>query len=85
MIEHNHTVPHGQRLRFTARHMQEGDTQALAYCPQLIAHAGAQICIKCTQRLIQQDEFWLCHQGPCQSHALFLPAGNLTDAAPFQT
>ncbi len=84
VIQHDDAITHRQRLRLTAGDMQEGHAEALADMAQLAAHAGAQIGIQRTQRLIQQHQVRLRDQGAREGHALALAAGNLMHTAILQ-
>ena len=80
-VQHQQPVTQGHRLGLVVGHKQAGDAQPPLQPTDLGAHLDAQPCVEVGQRLIEQEQFWLAHDGAAHRHALALPAGQLARLA----
>ena len=74
-------VGHGQGLLLVVGDEDEGDARLLLDLLQLDLHVLAELQVQGTERLVEQQDAGLGHEGAGDGHALLLAAGETGDAA----
>jgi hypothetical protein len=78
---HADPVAQRQRLLLVVGHQDEGDAELALKVLQLDLHLLAQLAVERGQRLVEQQELRLVHDGSRQRHPLLLAARHLPDPA----
>jgi hypothetical protein len=84
LVHHGQAVAHGQGLLLIVGDVDEGEADPALDRLQLDLHLLAELEVESTQRLVQQEDARLVHQGPGQGHPLPLAARQLLRLAPFE-
>ncbi len=80
-IDHRDAGGHGHGFRLVVGHVDEGGLQLLVQLADVGAGFHAQLGIQVGERLIEEENFWLAHDGPTDSHTLALATGELAGLA----
>ena len=79
-IEHDDLVGHGHGLDLVVGDVDHGRAEPLVQLHQLDAHLGAQRGVEVGQRLVEQENLGLAHDGAADGDALALAAGERAGA-----
>src|SRR5207245_8863183 len=77
LVQHNDAVAHGHGFDLVVRHVNRGCADALVELLEVLARRGAELGIEVRERLVQQEDGRLAHNGPGERHALALASGKL--------
>ena len=77
VAQHDDLVGQRHRLDLVVRHVDHGGAEALVQLGDLDAHLHAQLGIEIGERLVEQEDCGLAHDGAADSDALALAAGKL--------
>ncbi|MNM42719.1 hypothetical protein D3C81_535640 [compost metagenome] len=77
LMEHRHTVGHGQGFALVVGHVDHGHAQALVQVFDFHLHVFTQLFVECAERFVHQHQLRLEHQRAGQCHTLLLTAGQL--------
>ena len=67
----------GHGFHLIVRHVDAGGRQTLMQAAQFDAHLVAEVGVKVRERLVEEEDARLAHDGPAHGHALALAAGKL--------
>ncbi len=70
-------VRHGHGLHLVVGHVDEGGAQALVQLADLGAGLHAQLGVQVRERLVEQEDGRVAHDGAAHGHTLALAAGEL--------
>jgi malonyl CoA-acyl carrier protein transacylase len=80
-VHHDDAVGHGHGLDLVVRDVDRGRLQALVQRLDLGAHRHAQLGVQVGQRLVEQEDLGVAHDGAAHGHALALAAGEFARVA----
>ena len=81
VVQHHHVVAERERLVLVVGDEDGGDVELPLQASQLAPHLLPQLAVEGGQRLVEQQDVGLEHDGAGQRHALLLPAGKLVRLA----
>jgi hypothetical protein len=81
LVHHHQPVAERHRLHLVMGDEQGGDAEAALQAPDLGAHLHAQLGVEVGERLVEQEQLGLAHDGAAHGDALALPAGKLARLA----
>ena len=79
--QHDDLVGHRHRLDLVVRDVHHGRRQPLVQRGDFAAHRHPQLGVEVGQRLVEEEDARLAHDGAADRHALALAAGELRGAA----
>ena len=79
--QHDDPAGHGHGFDLIVGHVDHRGTQPVVERGKLGAHLHAQLCVEVRQRLVEEEELRLTHDGTADGHTLLLPAGQLARLA----
>ena len=80
-VEDDDPVGHRHRLDLVVGDVDRGGLQALVQGLDLGAHVDPQLGVEVGERLVEQEDLRVAHDGAAHRHALALPAGELARPA----
>ena len=80
-VDHRDAGGHGHGFHLVVGHVDKGGLQLLVQLADVGAGFNAQLGIQVGQRLVEQENLRLAHDGPADCHALALTTGELAGLA----
>ena len=80
-IHHDDAVGERHRLDLIVRHIDGGGAHLLVHLLDLGAHLHAQLGVEVGERLVEQEDLGIAHDGAAHGDALALAAGELARPA----
>ena len=77
LVEDGHPVAHGQGLVLVVGHVDRGDPELALQVLELLAQLVPEFRVQVGQRLVEEQDLGLQHQGAGDCHALLLAARKL--------
>ncbi len=80
-MKHDDLVGHGHGFDLVMRHIDRGRADALMHGLDLAAHLHAQLGVEVGERLVEEEDLRIAHQGSADGNTLALTAGELARVA----